>query len=44
MQKQRKTKYQIAETEQRLTKYQNNCRNWMQIPNYRNWREDEIPK
>jgi Mor family transcriptional regulator len=50
-----KQKYQIAEAEgmskyqilqKRKTKYHSkkHCWNWMQIPNYRNWREDEIPK
>jgi len=40
-----KSKYQILQ--KRKTKYHSNfffCRNLTQIPNCRNWREDEIPK
>jgi hypothetical protein len=40
-----KSKYQILQ--KRKTKYHSNfffCRNWTQIPNCRNWREDEILK
>jgi len=39
-----KSKYQILQ--KRKTKYHSkkNYRNWTQIPNCRNWREDEIPK
>jgi hypothetical protein len=39
-----KLKYQILQ--KRKTKYHSKkiCRNWMQIPNCKNWREDEIPK
>jgi hypothetical protein len=40
----RKLKYQILQ--KRKTKYHSkkNYRNWTQIPNCINWREDEIPK
>jgi len=40
----RKSKYQILQ--KRKTKYHSKffCRNLTQIPNCRNWREDEIPK
>jgi hypothetical protein len=35
-------KYQITETEEKM-KYQNNCRDKIEIPNCRSWRNVEIP-
>jgi len=39
-----KSKYQILQKGKIKYHSKKICRNWTQIPNCRNWREDEIPK
>jgi len=39
-----KSKYQILQKWKTKYHSKKNCRNWTQILNYRNWREDEVPK